>query len=98
MENAQALAATVAAPKEAGEVITMLEDLAGAIVAAKADGHVDWMDLPKFAPVVMSARAAVEGGDKIPAEIKSMTGPQAMALAEQAISAAMKLVAAVIKK
>lgn len=92
------LQATVAAPKETGEVVTMIEDLAKAIAAAKADGHVDWMDLPKFASVVLDARAAVDGGEKIPAEIKAMSGEQAVALAEQVVAAAMQLVAAIITK
>lgn len=83
--------------KEATDLLVLGEDLAKAIVAAKADGHVDWMDAPKFAGLIPDARAAIDGGNMVPGEFSTATREELVAYAERAFAMGVSLVAAVIK-
>jgi hypothetical protein len=82
--------------KEATEVLALGQELATALTSAKADGHVDWMDLPKFAPVIGKAKAAIDGSEKIASEFSTASQEDLVVFAQHALEVAMALVAAVI--
>lgn len=84
--------------KESNDVLDLGQAVADALAAAKADGHIDWMDLPKFAPVIAAAKAAIEGGDQVPSELSGASTEDLIALAEKAVKVSLALVAAVISK
>lgn len=84
--------------KEATELLQLGEALASALVEAKKDGDIDWMDLPKFAPVIGKAKAAIEGGDKIDDEFKAASAEQLAAFSQRALQLLLTLTSAVITK
>jgi hypothetical protein len=84
--------------KESNDILVLAAALSQSIKSAKADGHVDWMDLPKFAPVVLAAKAAIEGGDKVPGEFSAATTDELVQFAQAAFEAITGLVEAVISK
>lgn len=83
--------------KESLEMVAMIKELAKALEASKGDGKVDWKDLPKFAPVVVAASKAVNGGHLIPVEIKDLTPEESQILISDLLDAATALVMAVLK-
>jgi len=90
--------ATVA--KETREVIQLVRVLAKAMKDAKADGRIDILDAPKIIPVLVALKAAIDGSDKIAAEIKASGDDLATmsALLSEAMDAMLALVDAVAKK
>lgn len=78
------------------EVLDAVNALAVAVSKAKADGHVDWKDLPDLLPVVSAVKKAVDGAAKISDELKTLDAAGAQALAEKAFSAVSALVSAVV--
>ncbi len=89
------MAADVTQTKEA---LAVLGALAVAIKEAKADGVVNWVDLPKLAPLIVAVRVAVDQGSKIPAEVLAAVGdPAALAdLIGAVVTDALALVDAII--
>lgn len=55
--------------KETKEVLVFGLNFQKGVVAAKADGTVNWMDLGHLMPVVQSASAAFNGINKLKAEL-----------------------------
>lgn len=84
--------------KEANDLLALGQSIADATKSAKSDGHTDWMDLPKFAPVVAKAYAAVQGSDKIDDEIETATPDELVDFAQRAIETALALINALIAK
>jgi hypothetical protein len=84
--------------KEANELLELGEALAKALTEAKKDGNINWMDLPKFAPVIGKAKAAVEGGDKIDDEFKAASAEQLADFSQRALQLLLALTSAVITK
>lgn len=83
--------------KESMELIELILSCADAITNAKRDGVINWFDLPKFAPVVMAAKKAVDGSDKIDDELKDLNAEEAQLIASAALFAGQALVKAVVK-
>jgi hypothetical protein len=86
--------------KETQDVIQLIRVLAKAISDAKADGHINILDMPKVAPVVVALKVAVDGSDKIKAEIKaaSVDLTTLTTLLSDSVTAMLALVDAVVKK
>jgi hypothetical protein len=86
--------------KETQDVIQLIRVLAKAVSDAKADGHINILDMPKLAPVLLALKAAVDGSDKIQAEIKAASVDLATLteLLTDSLSAMLALVDAVVKK
>lgn len=84
--------------KEANEVLQLGEAIAAALTEAKKDGDIDWMDLPKFAPVIGRAKAAIEGADKIDDEFLAATTEELVAFSQRALQLLLGLTKAVISK
>jgi hypothetical protein len=79
--------------KETLEMLALIEEVGLALEKAKEDGKVNWMDLPKFAPVLSAGKAAIEGTHMISAEIKDLSVEEIQALVSKmtvAISALIK--------
>ena len=58
---------------------------------------INWFDLPKFAPVVMAAKKAVDGSERIDDELKDLNAEEAQLIASAALFAGQALVKAVVK-
>jgi len=84
--------------KEANELLELCEALAKALAEAKKDGNINWMDLPKFAPVIGKAKAAIEGGDKIDDEFNAATTEQLAEFSQRALQLLLALTSPVITK
>lgn len=54
------------------EVLDLIKTLAACYADAKRDGVINLMDIPKFAPVLDKLFKALEGADKIEAELKAL--------------------------
>ncbi len=79
--------------KETLEMLALIEEVGLALEKAKEDGKVNWMDLPKFAPVLAAGKSAIEGSHMISAEIKDLSVEEIQALVSKmtvAISALIK--------
>jgi hypothetical protein len=90
----------MASAKETQDVIALIRVLAKAISDAKADGHINILDMPKVAPVLIALKAAVDGSDKIAGEIKAASGDLTLlsTLLTDSLTAMLSLVDAVVKK
>jgi hypothetical protein len=71
------------------ELLEALHVLARCYVEAKADGAVNWFDVPKFRPVLLAMGVAFDGLEKVEAEVKDLDMAELLALAAklQAIAA-----------
>jgi hypothetical protein len=84
--------------KESLELVDLILSMADAIKQAKKDGVVNWFDLPKFAPVVIAAKKAIDGSEWIDEELKDLSAEEAQLIATAALSAGQALMEAIIKK
>lgn len=84
--------------KESLELVDLILAIAEAIKQAKKDGVVNWFDLPKFAPVVMAAKKAIDGSDLIDEELRDLSAEEAQLVATAALSAGQALMEAILKK
>jgi ABC-type nitrate/sulfonate/bicarbonate transport system substrate-binding protein len=84
--------------KESLELVDLIFSLAFAIKEAKKDGIINWMDLPKFAPVIIAAKKAIDGSHLIDAELKDLSQEEAQLVATAALDAGQTLMEAIIKK
>lgn len=80
--------------KETMDVVVLLETAAETIKAAKADGKVTLLDLPKLAPLVPAGLEALRGSELIPAELKDLSKEEAGELMAKTADAVVKLVQA----
>jgi hypothetical protein len=62
------------------EVLDLIEGLIDALVAAKADGKIDWKDIPKFAALWSKLQKAAADIHLVADEIKDIDGAEAQAL------------------
>jgi hypothetical protein len=84
--------------KESLELVDLILALSQAIKEAKKDGILNWMDIPKFAPVIIAAKKAIEGSDQIEAEIKDLNETEAQIVALAALTAGQALLGAILHK
>lgn len=82
--------------KETLELFDLGDSLAKALKESKADGQIDWKDLPKWAPVLLAAKKAAEGGPAIAVECKDLDAEEVQKLLSRALDTVTALVAAVI--
>lgn len=80
------------------EVADVIASLASALVDAESNGSIDWRDIPKFAPVLASAKVALGDGKDIPAAIKAAlsNGADLEMILNKFFEAAAALAAAVV--
>lgn len=84
--------------KESLELLGLISTIAECLAEAKKDGVINWMDLPKFAPIIVAAKKAIEGSEFIDDEIKDLSAEESQVLAKASLEAGLKLIEAVIKK
>lgn len=80
------------------EIFDLGDSVAKAVIESKSDGDIDWMDIPKFAPVVSAAKRAADGSDQIPVELKDLSPEEIEQLVVRAHKTVANLVAALLKK
>ena len=83
--------------KETQELIALVQAAADAIKAAKADGEINWRDVPKVAGVLVALKAAVQGGNQIKAEMADVSKEEAQELMQQGMAAVISMVQAFIE-
>ncbi len=82
--------------KETLEVVALVDKSADMIIAAKADGSIDWKDLAKLGPVIAALKAAVDGGNLLVVELKDLDAAETEALFAATTAAVTKLVGAIV--
>lgn len=83
---------------ESKEVIEVVNQLGVFIKKAKADGEINWWDLPSAGPLLLAINRAVQGAEKIPSEIKDLTPEESSELITNALNAVYALVQAFVSK
>lgn len=78
------------------ELLALLPVLAEQLKKALADGQLNVFDIPKFFPVIASARLAFEGARDIPEELKDLTRDELLVVLQQAWDGVAALVSAVV--
>lgn len=84
--------------KECELILDALEKVAYAYSAAKKDGHVNWLDMPKFFGVVGDLRKALDGSDQIALEIADLDPKETEELLNRLFQVAIDIGSLVIKK
>jgi hypothetical protein len=75
----------------------LIRSLAQVIEDAKADGVVDWFDVPKLGRLKEFASDALKGSQNIPAELLDLDAEEIKILATALIEAISKIIEAVRK-
>lgn len=83
--------------KQSLEVIALVDETADLIVAAKADGTINWKDLKLLGSAVVSLREALAGAQTIPQELDDLNKDEVIELYKAASSAVLKLALAIVK-
>lgn len=80
------------------EVIQLLKDVGAAIVAAKADGSIDWRDAlnKETRALIPDLQAAIKDGHLIPAELADLDGEESKQVYGGVVEALVVLAEAVI--
>lgn len=78
------------------EVFDMMDELAKAIKSSKADGYVNWLDIPKFARVLPAARAALQNSELIVPELMDLSETEAQIVMDRLFKASTALMDAVL--
>ncbi len=81
--------------KESLDILVLIRSLAQVIEDAKADGIVDWFDVPKLGRLKELASDALKGSQNIPAELLDLDAEEVKILASALIEAINKMVEAV---
>ena len=81
--------------KESLDILVLIRSLAQVIEDAKADGIVDWFDVPKLGRLKEFASEALKGSQNIPAELLDLDSEEVKILASALIEAINKIVEAV---
>lgn len=76
------------------EVFDTLDALAKAVLDAKADGKVNYLDAPKLGPVVSAALKAVDGSELVVPELKELDEKEIATIVVRANAAIKALVVA----
>ena len=84
--------------KETLEVLEAVDALANAIVAAKADGKVDWKDIPKLAHVLSAGKKALDGSSNIKIELADLDENEITEIIDKAFTSISLLVDAILSK
>jgi len=77
------------------DVIDLFDTIASDVLAAKADGSINLLDLPKFIDVFPAMQKAVDGADKIAGEIKGASADEIKLLVQRLISSVEGIASAV---
>jgi len=77
--------------KETLDILVLVRAIADAIDKAKADGKLDWFDIPKIADLREAASQALRGSQNIPAELLDLDGDEVKVLLDGLITAIQKL-------
>ena len=83
--------------KETEELIALIQAAADAIKAAKADGEINWRDIPKVGGVLVALKAAAQGNDKVPAELKDLTREEIEKLMAKSMTAILAMIQAFVE-
>lgn len=83
---------------ESKDVTNLLKVLAACLKEVLKDGRVDLSDVPSLWPLVGAAKTAYEGSEKIPAELKDLTGDEVAELVTTLVQAGYSLIDAIVKK
>lgn len=83
--------------KETLDVVILFKDAAEAIRKAKADGEINWKDIPKIAGLIVSVKNAIQGSDQIKAEMGELSKEEAEELGAALVAAATDLVLSIIE-
>lgn len=73
------------------DVIDLIEIVASDFEAANADGSINIFDIPKFADILPALNEAVEGADKIAAEIKALDEDGVKVVTDRLVKALMAI-------
>jgi len=82
--------------KETLEVVALVDKTADLVMAAKADGSIDWRDLPKLGPEVAALKDALAGAQGIAAELADLDKDEVIKLYEASAAAVFKLAKAIV--
>ena len=83
--------------KETEELIALIQAAADAIKAAKADGEINWRDIPKVGGVLVALKKAVQGNDKVPDELKNLTREEMEMLLTKSMAAIIAMIQAFVE-
>ena len=78
--------------KETMDLLNVLECLARCYSEAKADGSVNWFDLPKFRPLLHAMATAFDGLELVESEVRDLDMAELLA-----IGAKLQEIAAILK-
>jgi hypothetical protein len=84
--------------KESLELVDLILVIAEAISESKKDGDLDWFDIPKFAPVILAARKAIQDSDKIQLELNDLSPDECKMIAMESLKAGQALVGAILMR
>jgi hypothetical protein len=83
--------------KETLELVALLQEAADAVKAAKADGQINWKDLPKISGLLWAAKSAVQGSDKIKVEVAELSKEELDELLTKIVAAVSSLIISVVE-
>ena len=69
------------------DIVDLFDTVAADVAAAKADGKINLLDLPKFMDVFPALQAAVDGADKIAEEAKDLDADEIKLIVQRLIAA-----------
>jgi|GEM_PF-2517461 len=84
--------------KESMEILQAVDVLASCVKAAKADGSLDWKDIPKFGPMIPASIKAIQDISKVKEELQDLDDQETKELLDKAMSSAINLINAIIAK
>lgn len=67
--------------KETMDLLDVLKCVAECYAEARADGSVNWFDLPKFRPVLLAMGPALDGLEKVEGEVRDLDMTELLAIA-----------------
>lgn len=73
------------------EMVECFDTLATCLREAKKDGTINWLDIPKFAPMIAAARAAVADGAMVREELSDLDAVETQVLVDRTFGALMNL-------
>lgn len=82
--------------KNTVEMVDCLNTLGDCLREAKKDGNINWLDIPKFAPMITAARAAVADAAMVRAELADLDAAETQQLVDRTFAALANLADALL--